>query len=307
MLEFRKPTPEDQQWIIDAGFRVHLRQNDAGYVNISLLTEKYNTHIYNYQGTLLRFFPEGYLKGTYAAPVGEADFREVIPLLEKDAEERGLPFQLELLTEEDCRKLEEAFPGKYRMECRPDFAEYLHLREQLAAMPGRKFSSKRNHIAQFFRHHPDACAVPITPDNLADACRVARNWLDGQPEARRDYLEYEYRAILKSGANWENWNLKGILVYADGEPVGMNIVSELSEGVYDIHFEKALAEYPHVWSVLEQELAKYLEDAVWINREEDLGDEGLRKSKMSYRPDLLMQKFYAVPAAQVQSSEKQSA
>lgn len=297
MLDFRKPVPADRDWIRNAGFQTGLRQNDAGFVNISLLTEKYNTHVCNYNGTLLRFFPDGYLKGSYAAPVGNASYSQLIPLLRADAAERGIPFRLELLTEEDCRKLEEAFPGEFTIENKPDFAEYLHLRERHASMPGRRFSSKRNHIAQFFRRHPDAYVAPITPDNLTNAYQVARNWLDGQPQEKREYLEYEYRAILKSGENWEKWQLKGIIVYSDGKPVGMAIASEISEGVYDVHFEKALAEYPHVWSVLVRELARYLEDAVWINREEDLGDEGLRKSKLSYQPDLLLQKYSAVPKA----------
>lgn len=297
MLEFKKPVPEDQEWIQNAGFQVGLRQNDAGFVNIALLTEKYNTYVCNYHGTLLRFFPEGYLKGSYAAPVGNADYKELIPLLEADAEERGLAFRLELLTEDDCKKLEEAFPGRFDMICKPDFAEYLHLRERHADMAGRQFSSKRNHIAQFFRRHPDAYVAPITKETLGDAYTVARSWLDGQPDEKRDYLEYEYRAIKKSGENWDRWKMKGIVAYSDGAPVGMAIASRISEGVYDIHFEKALAEYPHVWSLLVREMARYLEDAVWINREEDLGDEGLRKSKLSYRPDLLLQKYCAVPKA----------
>lgn len=295
MLEFRKPIPEDLEWIRDIGFKTGLRQNDAGFVNIALLTEKYNTHVCNYKGTLLRFFPDGYLKDSYAAPVGDANYRELIPLLEADAAKRGLPFRMQLMTEEDCQKLEKAFPGKYSMECQPDFAEYLHLRLRLSTMSGRAFSSKRNHIAQFFRIHPDAYVAPITPENLPDACKAARNWLDSQPNERRDYLEYEYRAILKAGENWDRWQLKGIIVYADEEPVGMTIASEISEGVYDIHFEKALPDYPHVWSLLVREMAKYLEDAVWLNREEDLGDPGLRKSKLSYRPDLLLQKYTVVP------------
>lgn len=300
MIEFRTPVDEDLVWIREAGFKVNLRQNDAGFVNIALLTEKYNTYIYNYKDTLLRFFPEGYLKGAYAAPVGNADYRELIPLLEQDAWERGIPFRLEMLTEADCQKLEEAFPEKYEITLLPDFAEYLHRQDVISVMAGKKFSSKRNHIKQFFRKHPDAHVEPLTRALLPDACQVARNWLDGQPEARKNYLEYEYRAILKSCENWENWGLKGLVVYADGQPVGMTIASKLSDGVYDVHFEKAMAEYPHVWSVLVQELGKYLEDAIWINREEDLGDEGLRQSKLSYRPDLLLQKYRAVPKKTVE-------
>lgn len=294
MLGFKKPIPEDLDWIREIGYENKLMQNDAGFVNIALLTEKYNTHICNYKDTMLRFFPEGYLKGTYAAPVGKGDYREIIPLLEEDAASRGLKFQIELMTEDDCKRLEEAFPGQFEITEVPDYAEYIHLQERVSLMEGKAYSKKRNHIAQFFRKYPDAKVVPITSDNLKDAYKVARGWLDEQMEERKNYLEYEYRAILNAGSHWDDWGLKGIVVYVGDEPVGMTIASKLSEGVYDVHFEKALADYPHVWSVLVKEFAKYLTDAVWINREEDLGDEGLRKSKLSYRPDLLLQKYRAV-------------
>lgn len=294
MLDFRKPISEDFDWIREIGYDNKLMQNDAGAVNIALLTEKYNTHVYNYKNTMLRFFPEGYLSGTYAAPVGPADYRELIPLLEEDAAGRGLEFRLELLTEADCKRLEAAFPGEFEIKQVLAYTEYIHLQENVSRMEGKAYSKKRNHIAQFFKKYPDARIVPITKENLKDAYQVARGWLDGQAIERKNYLEYEYRAILMAGDNWDNWCLKGIMVYVDDEPVGMTIASMLSEGVYDVHFEKALAKYPHVWSVLVRELAKYLTDAVWINREEDLGDEGLRKSKLSYRPDLLLSKYQAV-------------
>lgn len=249
MLEFKKPVPEDLDWIREIGYKNKLMQNDAGFVNIALLTEKYNTYVCNYKNTMLRFFPEGYLHGTYAAPVGPADYREIIPLLEEDAAGRGLPFQMELMTEDDCRRLEEAFPGQFEMTVIPSYAEYIHRQERVALMQGKAYSKKRNHIAQFFKKYPDAKVVPITPENLPDAYQVARGWLDGQMEERKNYLEYEYRAILQAGSHLEDWGFKGIVVYAEGKPVGMTIASELSDGVYDVHFEKALAEYPHVWNL----------------------------------------------------------
>lgn len=294
MLDFKEPKLEDMGWIKAAGESIGLKKNDAGFVNLSLLKEKYGTKVYNYNGTLLRFYPEGYFSGCYGIPVGDSDYKEVVQTLLCDAKERGLNLKLMLLSDEDVEKLEVAFPGEFSIEKMEDYTEYLHLREKVSVMSGEKFSKKRNHIKNFHKRHPNAEIKPMTSDNIQDAYAVARGWLDSKPEEIREHLEYEYRAIKKAGENFDAWGMKGIIIYDEGRPVGMEMVSELSKGVYDIHFEKALPEYPHIWSVIVKESATYLEDAVWINREEDLGDAGLRKSKLSYRPDLLLEKYKAV-------------
>lgn len=88
--------------------------------------------------------------------------------------------------------------------------------------------------------------------------------------------------------------MHGILLYANDAPVGMTMVSELSPGVWDVHFEKVVPEQRHAFPVVANEMAKRLPQAEYLNREEDLGESGMRTSKTSYRPDLLNEKFIAV-------------
>ena len=74
----------------------------------------------------------------------------------------------------------------------------------------------------------------------------------------------------------------------------MTVVSEISAGIFDIHFEKVVPAHPHAWPVVVNEMAKCLAGAIYLNREEDLGESGMRSSKQSYRPDLLNEKYTAL-------------
>ena len=108
-------------------------------------------------------------------------------------------------------------------------------------------------------------------------------------------MQYELNCIREAAANWDALQLSGLLLYAETEkpPIGMEIVSQISPHVWDIHFEKVIPGYPHAWPVVANEMAKCLTDAEYLNREEDLGESGMRSSKLSYRPDLLNEKFFA--------------
>ena len=104
--------------------------------------------------------------------------------------------------------------------------------------------------------------------------------------------------IFEVCRNWKDLGLIGAVVYTgDDEPVAMSIASRISEGCYDIHFEKCYGEYARNggFAYINRMFAKHLAteyDAKWINREEDIGIEGLRRAKMSYNPDLLLDKYH---------------
>ena len=103
----------------------------------------------------------------------------------------------------------------------------------------------------------------------------------------------EVKAICESLENLEDFNMQGAVLYVDEKPVAMTLGSEISPNVYDINFEKALREYDGVYSVINNEFAKTLTKYKYINREEDMGLEGLRKSKLSYNPVIILDRYNA--------------
>ena len=82
-----------------------------------------------------------------------------------------------------------------------------------------------------------------------------------------------------------------------GQIIAMTLGSPLSENTFDVHFEKAMEGYDGAYSVINREFAQYLRDKYprlqWLNREDDLGIECLRKAKLSYCPDRLIEKWWA--------------
>ena len=82
------------------------------------------------------------------------------------------------------------------------------------------------------------------------------------------------------------------MITVDGKYVAYSIGSMINENTADIHFEKADREYDGSYAFVNNSFAKYgFHDAEYINREEDLGIEGLRKAKLSYYPIRLNQMY----------------
>ena len=292
-LRFHIPVPEDCSAAAEAVFRARAMENDAAFANLFLLREKYGTEICMQDGILFRRYGSGIRAGCYGFPLG-GDAKQAVSLLSADAQARGIPFRMTLLTKAQCEQLEAAFPGCFVFEQMPDYTEYLYLRADLASLRGSRYHSKRNHIAQFWRACPDAYIQPLIAENADLAVAVAERWLKARKDPDDPSLRFEFSCIREAAANWEKLRLSGLLLYDGPEPVGMTIVSEISEAVFDIHFEKVVPEYPHAWPVVVNEMAKCLVSAEYLNREEDLGESGMRSSKQSYRPEILNKKYSAL-------------
>ena len=291
---FHTPVPSDYAAAKQAADAAAAKENDAAFANLFLLREKYGTEIAFSDGFLLRRYSSGIRSGCYGFPVGQGDLKNAVKLLCADAAARKQLFRMTLLTAAQCEQLSAIFPDSFTFEPMPDYTEYLYLQDNLASLRGSKYHGKRNHIAQFWRAYPDACIQPLIAENADFAVDIARRWLSARMNPEDASLRYEFSCIAEACANWDALHLSGLLLYASEQPIGMTIVSEISSGIMDVHFEKVAPDYPHAWPVVANEMAKCLNGAQYLNREEDLGESGMRSSKLSYRPDLLNEKYLAV-------------
>ncbi|MBQ8921315.1 MAG: DUF2156 domain-containing protein [Oscillospiraceae bacterium] len=294
--DFHIPLLTDRDTVFASVNAVGAKENDAAFASLYLLREKYGTEIALCGGMLLRRYRAGFRAGCFGFPLGSGDLRSALSRLYADASERGETLRLTLLTKEQCDTLEALFPGGFQFTPAEDYTEYLYLRQNLAELKGSKYHGKRNHIAQFWRAYPDAQIQPLIAENADFAVRIAERWLAGRDDPQAPSLLAELRCIREAAAGWDALGLTGLLLYAkaDEEPVGMTVLSQISDGIYDVHFEKVVPGYPHAWPVVANEAAKCLKDAVYLNREEDLGEAGMRASKNSYHPDLRNEKFTAL-------------
>jgi len=184
-------------------------------------------------------------------------------------------------------------PVRERLEgCGIEFAEdrnnfdYLYLRSDLADLPGKKYHKKRNLVAQFQKSYPHD-VKPLTKELTGEALEVLENW-------RADKTaDSDYEACREALLHFENLNMKGLMLYIDGKPAGWCLGEPIARGrMFTVHFEKGLEYYKGIYQFINKAFAATLpEYFTHINREQDLGEEGIYQAKMTYRPSGFVRKY----------------
>lgn len=249
-----------------------------------------------HEGNLV-FFSQFNRKSVYLFPLG-SDLKPTIDAIIHDAKTRGIPCRLTGLLHNDCALLERLYPGCFHYHFDRDGYDYIYAIRDLAELKGRAFQKKRNHLNRFRQNHPNYQVAPITDENtdqvsaLLDAWYTQRQTTDPQG----DYL-MERTAITKALQHRKELEMEGLVLIDDGKLLAMTLGSFLSDDTFDVQFEKALEEADGAYPAINWEFARYLQEKyprlLWLNREDDLGIEGLRKAKLSYCPDHYVEKSWA--------------
>ena len=244
------------------------------------------------------FFSQFNRKTVYPFPLGQGDIRPVVDAIIHDARQRDIPCRITGLNQEDCATLERLYPGKFRYHFDRDGFDYIYAIDDLADLKGRKYQRKRNHLNRFRDMHPDYVAEPITEANLAEVEALLERWYT-QQEALHPHSDFhmEKAALKKALAHRERLSMEGLALRVDGQLIAMTMGSPLSGTTFDIHFEKALQGEDGAYAAINCEFSRFLRERYpnlqWLDREEDMGLEGLRKAKMSYYPAQMVEKNWA--------------
>lgn len=219
---------------------------------------------------------------------------KAIQLLAQECKNQNHPCVFRNITKAEKDLLVELYPNAKISE-HPELGDYIYLRQNLADLPGSKYSKKRNHINQFAKKYPHYRFEPLNVKNLSTVQEVEEKWLAQSTDP--DLLD-EQKIINYALENFEQLQqlcgLSGGLIYIEETPIAFSLASRLSKDFTDIHFEKCIEPYAHDggYAIINKEFAKNL-TTEFLNREEDLGIEGLRKAKLSYYPEYVIQKFTA--------------
>ncbi|MBE6981071.1 MAG: DUF2156 domain-containing protein [Ruminococcaceae bacterium] len=247
-----------------------------------------------HQGNLA-LFSQFNRKSVYPFPLGK-DVAATLDAIIHDAAARGIPCRITGLLAADCHILETLYPDRFRFHQDRDSWDYIYDINDLADLKGRKYQKKRNHINRFYQDHPEVRWEPIDEGNLDIVTRLVAAWYEKRQAAvPGSDFHMEKAAIKKALANRRALKMEGLLLYVNEEPTAMTMGSRLSEKTFDVHFEKAILE--DAYPVINQLFARYLRQAhpelCWLDREEDMGLEGLRKAKLSYCPHHMVEKSWA--------------
>jgi uncharacterized protein len=202
----------------------------------------------------------------------------------------------ELFTRCTCMKLVTAAQAErlrldgYQVTEDRDNFDYLYHREQLATLAGRALQKKRNLVHHFERENTYR-SEPLTPERIPDALGVLEAWRQGA----RDLADYAPArdALVYAQA----FGLQGRVTYVAEQPAGYTLGESAANGtMFIIHYEKTIPDSKGLYQFINMDFARALPSAVTvINREQDLGDPGLRQAKLTYRPYDFLKKFRAHP------------
>ena len=291
-MHFKKLTAADRVRLDPAlqNANREARMRDFSFFSLFMWAEICEVELAEEEGIFfIRSYDDLLAEPIYAIPHTGQTLLYGVELLKKELPQG---FTLRSLSEECRDLLEKTYGDGVKITALDAEQDYLYRLADLAAMQGRKFAAKRNHIAALLRENASIQYEPVTAENLAAVCALHKAYRkNGEDE--NEEAHYEGDAVDRVLANFEALAPVGGLLRANGQPVGF-FLGELQGDTLYLHVEKALRELRGAYPMLVRETAAaYLPKAAYENREEDDGDEGLRRSKESYRPCCKLKKYRA--------------
>ena len=227
-------------------------------------------------------------------PGGEGDILELINTFYKYCNDLGKGFVLSSVTTQNLEFLKENLIDKIdNIKSNPDYFDYIYNAEDLINLRGKKYHSKRNHISNFKKQPWEY--KELTPDLFDDCIKFVTETYNKKSDTDDFSAVVEQFAINTFFNNFEYMNLKGGVLFQNDKIVGVTIGEQLNSNTLVVHIEKAASDVNGAYPTICNEFAKANAfDLKYINREEDLGIEGLRKSKRSYHPCFQLEKHAVI-------------
>ena len=206
-------------------------------------------------------------------------------------------FKFALVEKSFAEELENYPHAKFNVTSERDHFDYVYLAQDLINLSGRKFHGKKNHLNAFKKEYPDAKYLPIT-EEIIPKCREELNiWYETHKRDDDSYIFYEQSAIHEIFDHFAAFKLKGGAILIDGKVAAFTFGERLNSDTAVIHVEKADSNIRGIYVAINQSFVEHeWSNMIYINREEDMGIDGLRQAKKSYRPIKMIEKFNATLA-----------
>lgn len=292
MLEFKVPELSDKEWVKKAMLESHNMSCEYCFGNLYVWSHVYKNTIAKYKDLFVA--RDGNERPMYLFPCGTGDKKEVISELIKKSENDGFPLEMYCLTPEKVRELNEIMPDKFNFVTMRDYFDYIYKTDDLKNLAGRKYHSKRNHLS-YFKNNFNWQYEKITNDNLQDCFDMNTKWENENSEKDPEEIKRELDAIKRAFSNYDELGFTGGLLRVDGEVVAYTMGEAICPTVFCTHFEKAFSSMRGAYPAINQQFCENeLMTYTYVNREDDNGEEGLRKAKLSYNPSILLEKYRAI-------------
>lgn len=290
-MEFRKITADDRCEVQSVTFRSGLRNCNFTFANLVGWQPEFGTHYCLFDDALVLRYHFGdttaYLVNSLQAPSVH-----LIDALREDAASRNEDLLLVGLEDDRAEHVQSLYPRISTVTANRNSYDYIYLREHLENLAGKHLKAKRNHCNRFLAEHPDFEYRPLTPALFPQCLALAHRWEENSEHPNPSYgdsLSAEKRVLRRLFDNWDKLDMLGGAVFIGPQMVSFTVGAPVTPDTFDICIEKADRSINGAFNIINQQFVSHLPSQYrFINREEDMGLEGLRKAKTSYHPHQLL-------------------
>jgi hypothetical protein len=234
-----------------------------------------------FEGHVLVFY-ESHGRRIFLPPVGSEPEKVIRKILGESGES-----EFQRVPEEIALRLKD--PALSVEEDRNNF-DYVYSREDLVRLPGTKYSPKRAYVRRALELSPIVIENPDS--NLRECMRLQEEWCKDRMCDSDEALKQENEAIYTLFLNKKELWVTCVVIEIDGKVAAFAAGEPLNDDTYVIHFEKADTKYTGIYQLINNEFAKRIPPKFkFVNREQDLGVDGMRKAKEGYHPVRMEKKF----------------
>jgi len=288
MLDFKIIELSDKPWIDSLLKLSDFRGCEYCFANNMAWRRMYDTKITRYKDFYISCSESDGVYFTF--PAGTGDYKDVFEEMKKYSEEKGSPLVIGSVTPDKFQLFSELFPEEsYEITADPDGWDYVYNSSDLAELRGKKYHGKRNHLKKLLAM--DYSYEPLTEKDFDDCISYAVHTYNRDSAYDDRSKVCEQFAINTYFENFCELGLSGGVLRVGGKIAGFTIGERINSDTVGVHIEKAEAlidgAYPAINQMFSQSVSNEFR---YINREEDLGIEGLRKAKRSYHPAFMIEK-----------------
>ncbi len=290
-----KPVALEDKPILDSYFKNgHFYNSEFTFTNMFIWQKPYSIRYAEIDGNLCIFTKHGDCPESVNMTTMDGDLRKTVFRLLEYFETIGQPPQIRLYGKEQKQRLEEAFPGMFSFEKDINSADYVYNVSDLIELSGSKYHAKRNHINKFktlfnYKYHT------MTPEFRKECREMFMRWCDSKRDELSN-IDEQLTAVNRLLDNWEHLDIVGCCITVDDKMVAFSFGEVLCyhQSIVVIHLEHADTAFQGSFPMINQQFLEHQwSDFKFVNREEDMGLEGLRKAKKSYHPAFLTEKYIA--------------
>ena len=290
-----KPVTIADKEIFDSYFKdASILNSESTFTNLFMWQVPYNIRYAIIDGCLCVFSKHNDRPESVNFPFGDGDAASALEKILDYFKITGNPPKIRLHGQYQKEFVEKHFPDTFHFKTDIDAADYVYNIDDLINLPGSKYHAKRNHINKFkslydFKYHR------MTPDFREDCRLMFNRWCESKRDVI-DNIDEQLAAVNRLLDNWENLDVVGGCITVDGQMVAFSFGEVLShkESIVVIHLEHADVDFQGSFPMINQQFLEHEWSGFrFVNREEDMGLEGLRKAKKSYYPIFMTEKYIA--------------